>query len=162
MIAFDYAACSKLFPEAAAIVHQGGIGTTGQALQAGKPTLVVPSAHDQPDNARRLARLGISQTLPLKRCSVRGMVRALRALTENPSYRQRAATIGQKVRSGDGVEAACVAIEALLGTTLNDGRFKVGRSWLGTIHRLFFYQKKSGRFGSKLNPATGGAPPVGN
>ena len=71
MIAVDYVPYSKLFPKAAAIVHQGGIGTTGQALQAGKPTLVVPFAHDQPDNARRLERLGISKTLPLKRCSAR-------------------------------------------------------------------------------------------
>jgi UDP:flavonoid glycosyltransferase YjiC (YdhE family) len=120
MIAVDYAPYSKLFHEAAAIVHQGGIGTTGQALQAGKPTLVVPFAHDQPDNARRLERLGISQTLPFKRCSVRGMVRALKVLTENPLYGERAATIGQKVRSEDGVEAACVAIDALLCTKLNE------------------------------------------
>jgi UDP:flavonoid glycosyltransferase YjiC (YdhE family) len=120
MIAVDYAPYSKLFPEAAAIVHQGGIGTTGQALKAGKPTLVVPFAHDQPDNARRCERLAISQTLPFKRCSVGGMVRALKALTENPSYSQRAATIGQKVRTEDGVEAACAAIEALLCTRLND------------------------------------------
>jgi UDP:flavonoid glycosyltransferase YjiC (YdhE family) len=64
--------------------------------------------------------LAISQTLPFKRCSVGGMVRALKALTENPSYSQRAATIGQKVRTEDGVEAACAAIEALLCTRLND------------------------------------------
>jgi UDP:flavonoid glycosyltransferase YjiC (YdhE family) len=116
MIAVDYAPYSKLFPEAAAIVHHGGIGTTGQALQAGKPSLVVPFAHDQPDNARRLKRLAISHTLPFRRCSVRGMVRALKSLTENPSYGQRAARIGQQVRSEDGVEAACAAIEALLHT----------------------------------------------
>ena len=121
MIAVDYAPYSKLFPEAAAIVHQGGIGTAGQALQAGKPTLVVPFAHDQPDNARRLERLGISQTLPFKRCSVGGMVRALKVLMENPLYGQRAAKIGQKVRSENGVEAACVAIEALLRTKPDAG-----------------------------------------
>jgi len=119
MVAVDYAPYSKLFPEAAAIVHQGGIGTAGQALQAGKPTLVVPFAHDQPDNARRLERLGISQTVPFKRCSVRGMARALKVLTENQSFSARAAIIGQKVRTEDGVAAACIAIEALLNTKLN-------------------------------------------
>jgi UDP:flavonoid glycosyltransferase YjiC (YdhE family) len=119
MVAVDYAPYSKLFPEAAAIVHQGGIGTTGQALQAGKPTLVVPFAHDQPDNARRLERLGISRTLPFKRCSVRGMACALKVLTEDQSFSARAAMIGQKVRTEDGVEAACVAIEALLSTIRN-------------------------------------------
>jgi UDP:flavonoid glycosyltransferase YjiC (YdhE family) len=88
-------------------------------LQAGKPTLVVPFAHDQPDNARQLECLGISQTLPFKRCSVRGMARALAVLTENQSFSARAAMIGQKVRTEDGVEAACVAIETLLSTKLN-------------------------------------------
>jgi UDP:flavonoid glycosyltransferase YjiC (YdhE family) len=119
VLAVDHAPYSKLFPEAAAIVHHGGIGTTGQALKAGKPTLVVPFAHDQPDNARRLERLGISQTIPFKRCSVRNMVCALKRLTENPPYRERAATIGQQVRTEDGVETACIAIEALLRRKLD-------------------------------------------
>ena len=114
MIAVDYVPYSKLFPKAAAIVHQGGIGTTGQALQAGKPTLVVPFAHDQPDNARRLERLGISKTLPLKRCSARAMARALDELLADADAINRADQIGQKVRSEDGVAVACKAIEALL------------------------------------------------
>ncbi|MEZ4562126.1 MAG: hypothetical protein R2853_05275 [Thermomicrobiales bacterium] len=46
------------FPRAAAIVHQGGIGTIGAALRAGKPTIIVPFAHDQFDNARRSERPG--------------------------------------------------------------------------------------------------------
>jgi UDP:flavonoid glycosyltransferase YjiC (YdhE family) len=119
VVAVDYAPYSKLFPEAAAIVHQGGIGTTGQAMQAGKPSLVVPFAHDQPDNARRLERLGISQTLPFKRCSIRGMARALKVLMGNQSFSARAAMIGQKVRTEDGVNDACVAIEKLLSTKPN-------------------------------------------
>jgi UDP:flavonoid glycosyltransferase YjiC (YdhE family) len=54
----DRAPHQLLFPRAAAIVHQGGAGTLAQALRAGKPTLVVPHAHDQPDNAARVVRLG--------------------------------------------------------------------------------------------------------
>jgi len=119
VVAVDYAPYSKLFPEAVAIVHHGGIGTTGQALHAGKPALVVSLAHDQPDNARRLERLEIAKTLPFKRCSVRGLFRALKVLTENPLYCERAAAIGQTVRMEDGIQAACVAIEALLRAKLN-------------------------------------------
>jgi UDP:flavonoid glycosyltransferase YjiC (YdhE family) len=119
VVAVDYAPYSKLFPEAAAIVHQGGIGTTGQALQAGKPSLVAPFAHDQPDNARRLERLGISQTLPFKRCSVRGMARALQVLTEKKSFSAHDAMVGKKVYTEDGVADACVAIEELFSTRLN-------------------------------------------
>lgn len=114
MMAVDYAPYSKLFPKGAAIVHQGGIGTTGQALRAGKPTLVVPFAHDQPDNARRLERLGISKTLPLRRCSGHAMARALEALLRDSESIKRAGMIGQKMRSEDGVAAAGGAIEELL------------------------------------------------
>ena len=54
----DYAPYSELLPRAAATVHQGGIGTTAQALKAGRPMIVVPWAHDQPDNAERCRKLG--------------------------------------------------------------------------------------------------------
>src|SRR5262249_55003590 len=64
MAAFDYAPFSELFPRAAVVVYAGGIGTTGLAMRSGRPALVVPFAHDQPDNAARVARLGIARTLP--------------------------------------------------------------------------------------------------
>ena len=58
-----YAGHAQLFPRAAAVVHQGGVGTTAQALRAGVPMLVVPFAHDQPDNAARVRRLGVARVL---------------------------------------------------------------------------------------------------
>ncbi len=42
IIAVNYAPYSQIFPHACAIAHQGGIGTTAQALRAGRPTLVMP------------------------------------------------------------------------------------------------------------------------
>lgn len=53
-----YAPFSLLLPRAAAFFHHGGIGSTGQALAAGTPQVVIPSAFDQADNAARIARLG--------------------------------------------------------------------------------------------------------
>ena len=58
-----YAPYDALFPHAAAIVHQGGIGTTAQALRAGRPMLVVPWSHDQPDNAERVRRLSVTRVV---------------------------------------------------------------------------------------------------
>ena len=52
LLALPYAPHAALFPRAALVVHQGGIGTTAEALRSGKPMLVVPHSHDQPDNAR--------------------------------------------------------------------------------------------------------------
>src|SRR5208283_4678245 len=42
MLAFDYIPFQNIFPHASVIVHQGGIGTSAQALRSGKPTLCVP------------------------------------------------------------------------------------------------------------------------
>ena len=60
---FDYAPHAVVMPRASVIVHQGGVGTTAQALRAGRPMLVVPFGQDQPDNARRVVGLGVARTV---------------------------------------------------------------------------------------------------
>jgi UDP:flavonoid glycosyltransferase YjiC (YdhE family) len=107
----DYAAFSRLFPRAAAVVHQGGIGTTHQALAAGHPTVIVPFAHDQPDNAHRVERLGISRTIYPSAYRADNVARALRELLAQPDPSRRAAAIGSVVRRERGAAAACDAIE---------------------------------------------------
>ncbi len=111
--AFDYAPFSQLFPRAAAIVHHGGIGTTGQAMRSGRPSLVMPCAWDQPDNAERAARLGIARTIDRNRYEPRRIAAELRLLLEDPAYSQRAAEIATKVRKEDGVTVACNALESM-------------------------------------------------
>jgi rhamnosyltransferase subunit B len=61
LMAVPFAAYARVFPRAAAVVHHGGFGTCGEALQAGKPAVVTPFAFDQFDTAARLedARLGV-------------------------------------------------------------------------------------------------------
>ena len=63
MIAAKYAPYSEIFPRATAVVHQGGVGTTAQALRAGVPMIVVPYSYDQPDNAARIVRLGVGRQI---------------------------------------------------------------------------------------------------
>jgi UDP:flavonoid glycosyltransferase YjiC (YdhE family) len=101
-----------LFPRAAAIVHHGGIGTLAQALRAGRPMVVVPWSHDQPDNAHRAARLGIARVLTPRRYRAARVADALGALLDDPVYAARAAAIAETVRSEDGVREACDGIEA--------------------------------------------------
>ncbi len=115
--AFDYAPFSALLPQAAAVVHQGGIGTMGQALRSGRPMLVIPFAHDQPDNALRAEGLGVARLVYPRRYSARRVAEHLRVLLENPRYRIRASEVAMQVRSEDGVGAACEAIEELLART---------------------------------------------
>jgi UDP:flavonoid glycosyltransferase YjiC (YdhE family) len=114
VLALEYAPHATLFPRAAAIVHQGGIGTTHQALASGKPTLVVPHAHDQPDNAMRVARLGVSRTVFPGKYTEAAVAGELRALLSDPACAMRAAEVGAQVRQEAGAITACEAIEALL------------------------------------------------
>ena len=112
--AFDYAPHSLVMPRASVIVHQGGIGTTGQALRAGQPMLIVPFGQDQPDNARRCVRLRVGRTLSPTRYTVPRVVSELSELLNNPTYREQAAKVGQQVREENGTKTACDAIEQAL------------------------------------------------
>src|SRR5205823_2703501 len=112
--AFEYAPYSEVLPRASAIVHQGGVGTTGQSLRSGRPALVVPHAHDQFDNAARVARLGCARVLPRPKYNAQNATRELSRLLDEPSYATRAAEIGKIVQREDGACAACDAIEEVL------------------------------------------------
>jgi len=58
IIASGYVPLHTLLPLATGIVHHGGVGTTGAAMAAGCPQLIIPRAFDQFDNARRVVQLG--------------------------------------------------------------------------------------------------------
>lgn len=111
---FSYAPYAEVFPRAAAIVHQGGIGTTAQALRAGRPMLVVPYGFDQPDNAARVVRLGVARTTARKRYTAARAAAALEHLLGDPSYANAAAEVARRIRADDGVATACEAIEDYL------------------------------------------------
>jgi rhamnosyltransferase subunit B len=110
-----YAPYSRIFPSASVVIHQGGVGTTAHALRAGKPMLIMPYSHDQPDNARRVKRLGVAEVIGRPHYNARTAARPLRALLEKPSYASRAAEIAAQVRAENGVTAACTALEELFG-----------------------------------------------
>jgi UDP:flavonoid glycosyltransferase YjiC (YdhE family) len=111
-IAVERAPHDALFPRAAGIVHHGGIGTLGQALRAGRPMLVVPHAHDQPDNAWRARRLGVARVLGPGRYHAGRVARELGEL-RRPEYAERAEAVGRIVREERGAVAACDRIEAV-------------------------------------------------
>jgi rhamnosyltransferase subunit B len=111
IVAFDYAPYGQILPRAAAIVHQGGAGTTGQALRAGVPMLIVPFNHDQPDNASRIARLGVGRTIPRAKYTAANAARELDRLLSDESYTAKAAEIGRQVRNENGASKAADAIE---------------------------------------------------
>lgn len=111
--AFAYLPYSQVFPRAAAIVHQAGIGTLSQALAAGRPQLIVPVSFDQPDNALRSQRIGVAQVLPFRNASVTRLTREIGAVLGDASIAARAAAVGERVRAERGSAAAAEALLAL-------------------------------------------------
>jgi UDP:flavonoid glycosyltransferase YjiC (YdhE family) len=114
VIAVENAPHAAIFPRAAAIVHQGGIGTTAQAMASGRPMLVVPFAHDQFDNGVRVRRLGAAEVLYRSRYNARRAAAALERLLGEPSYELAAAKIAAQVNAENGAVTAADAIEAAL------------------------------------------------
>jgi rhamnosyltransferase subunit B len=112
--AFEYAPFSQLLPRARAIVHQGGVGTTGQALRSGRPALIVPHAHDQFDNAARVVRLGCGRMIARPRYNAKNATRELEALLRNQDYSTKAEAVGCLVQNENGASSAVDAIEAIL------------------------------------------------
>jgi len=114
MLTVEFAPHAAVFPRAAAIVHQAGMGTLAQGLRSGRPTLIVPHANDQPDNAWRAARLGTARVLLPREYRAEKVARELHALLADVRYLDAAANIRKQLQHEDGAGAACNVIEAAL------------------------------------------------
>ncbi len=108
-----YAPYSKIFPRASVIIHQAGIGTTAQALRAGRPMLVMPYSHDQPDNARRVRRLGVAEVLGRMKYKAKPAAGLIQKLVSDRAYAARAGEVAAIIAEENGTVTACDALEAL-------------------------------------------------
>jgi UDP:flavonoid glycosyltransferase YjiC (YdhE family) len=109
----EYAPYSELFSRASMVVHQGGVGTTAQCLRAGKPMLIMPYSHDQPDNARRMQRLKVARVIQRSSYTPARVARQLRAMLADSRLTQRAKSVARQLANEDGVRTACDALEEL-------------------------------------------------
>ncbi len=113
---FKYVPFSQVLPRAAAFVHHGGIGTTGQALAAGVPQLIVPWAHDQPDNAVRIRRLGVGDFLLPRNYRPKTVAERLSRLMESPAVREECRRRKDDLAAAKTLDRTCDLIEKLGGT----------------------------------------------
>ncbi|TFK57644.1 UDP-Glycosyltransferase/glycogen phosphorylase [Heliocybe sulcata] len=97
-----------LFQRIDAACHHGGAGTTGASLRAGLPTIIHPFFGDQFFWADRVEALGIGSGV--RHLSVDALTAAFVAATTDEKQIARARTVGEKLRSENGV---AVAIEAI-------------------------------------------------
>lgn len=96
-----YAPFGQLMPRCRAIVHQGGIGTTGHALEAGVPSVVIGHVNDQLDNARHVVECGAGLSLKLRALTAKSLHAALQRLCTDPRLAGRARQMSQLLLSED-------------------------------------------------------------
>lgn len=109
-----YAPHSLVFPRGCALVHHGGVGTSGQALRAGKPQIVIPFFGDQFDNAMRLKRLGVARILKGATLEPGALSREIERVLTDPDCVMRSATLGPIVAAENGAKVAAQHIVRLL------------------------------------------------
>ena len=119
VIALDYVPYQSLLPKACAVVHHGGVGTTSQALLAGVPTLIVPFAFDQSDNAEHAYRIGTSRTLSRSKYFAPRVANELNELLKRPSYSRRAEEVSRQLKKENGPARAADLIEQVISKPSN-------------------------------------------
>ena len=115
LVVVPYAPHDLVFPRALAIVHQGGIGTLCEAMLAGKPSLIMPYAHDQADNARRAEALGVARVIPRRGYHGAAVGGALMRFLEDPAVGTAAKLVSRRVSQEDGARRAAALIESANG-----------------------------------------------
>jgi len=97
------------------VVHHGGAGTTGAAMRAGRPAVVVPFFADQPLWARCVERLGVGpRPVPLRRLTADALADAIRIAVGDEGIARRAADLGAKIREEEGVGNAVAIVDRTL------------------------------------------------
>jgi UDP:flavonoid glycosyltransferase YjiC (YdhE family) len=105
---------AKVFPAASVIVHHGGFGTCGEALRAGKPSLVMPFAFDQFDTAARVHNTGLGRWLHGEANSTEVVAAALDSILRNAPLACAARAASMKITAApDGAGRAAELIETL-------------------------------------------------
>jgi UDP:flavonoid glycosyltransferase YjiC (YdhE family) len=111
MVAFDYAPYSAVFPQAAAVVHHGGIGTIALTLRAGRPMVLVPLLHDHPHTSVRIAKLGCARVISGYMYTPVSAATEIARLPGDQRFALAALGAQQKIAKADGVASACDALE---------------------------------------------------
>lgn len=106
-----FAPLAPLLPRCRAAVVSGALGGVAAALMAGVPVVVHPQLFDQLWHGRRVEQLGVGAMAR----TPRQVVRAVRRITSDDGYAQRAAALAERLRRHDGTTALADAASALVG-----------------------------------------------
>jgi sterol 3beta-glucosyltransferase len=104
-----------LFPRCRSIVHHGGAGTTHTSLRAGVPIVICSTFADQPFWGEKVTKMGVGRYIPFKELTKNKLKELLKRIDDD-KVKNRAATLGSKMRQEDGVDTAVQAIDQYLTT----------------------------------------------
>ncbi len=109
----DWVPHNEVLPRASAVVTHAGLSTVMGALANGVPLVCLPMGRDQPENAARVAELGVGLDL-----SCDSSVEAIRAATcdvlDGPGYRREAQRMKDVIAGYGNGNTAVTELEALL------------------------------------------------
>lgn len=127
-LSMGYAPHSAVFPRAAAVIHHGGVGTTGQALRAGKVQVVVPHYGDQFDNADRIRKTATGMTIRRQDFRMPYVGGVIAQVLADDAMRKNAERSGRIVAREDGAAAAAAHIMALASPGARQATVVSGRT----------------------------------
>lgn len=113
-----YAPYADVFPQADAIVHQGGVGTTQAACYYGVPSLVVPRGFDQFENAAHMQREGWGLRLMPGQFTALGLKIRLERLLHSAEITANVQALGAQMQAEPGVTRSADLVEAALPESL--------------------------------------------
>jgi rhamnosyltransferase subunit B len=119
---FPYVPLQRLLPRAKAHIYHGGIGSMAMTLSAGIPHLTVPKLGDQPDNAGRLLRLGVSENLGPQQFTPRRIVKSLDRLLNSSLVAARCRLYGELCKQEDGIQKAADLLERFYAESVEHSR----------------------------------------
>ncbi len=114
MLCVPYVPFSQVYPQCAAVINHGGMGTVAEGLRAGVPQLVVPWGVDQFFTGARVQRIGVGKWMRRQSYEPQRVANALGDLIQEPSYRERAKGLREQIAREQGVRNMCDALEEVL------------------------------------------------
>jgi zeaxanthin glucosyltransferase len=106
----------QLLKRAALCITHAGLNTTLEALAQGVPMVALPIGYDQPGVAARIEYHRVGESLEVAALTGKQMLRAIRKVLENPSYRARARYFQKVIKRTRGLEVAADRIEEAFKT----------------------------------------------
>jgi len=101
----------ELLQRAALCLTHAGLNTVQEALAAGVPLVALPIGYDQPGVAARIEFHGIGRFVPFEDLTVNRLLRHIREVLSDPSFREKALSFQKLIRETHGLKRAADIVE---------------------------------------------------